>query len=229
MKIKWGALVVDGRNKIGGQVASRNRAGAYMRNKVTPLNPSTSYQVAARARLASLAQQWRSLSASQRSTWNNAVSDYKNTDIFGDILTPSGFNLFCKLNANLDVVGASTLTEPANPESVSIFSTISFAADATGGTMVVTVTPESLEADERLIVEATPALSAGKNFVKSEYRVIEIVTSVTAGSIDIASSYADKFGSTLLEGQKIFVRITHVNTNTGQRSQPQVASAIVTA
>ena len=30
MKMKWGALVVDGRGKIGGQVASKNRAGAYL-------------------------------------------------------------------------------------------------------------------------------------------------------------------------------------------------------
>jgi len=28
MKIKWGALVTDGRGKIGGQVASKNRSSA---------------------------------------------------------------------------------------------------------------------------------------------------------------------------------------------------------
>ena len=39
--MKFGALVVDGRNKIGGQVASKNRAGAYLRNKVTPSKKRT--------------------------------------------------------------------------------------------------------------------------------------------------------------------------------------------
>ena len=58
MKIKWGALMVDGRGKIGGQVASKNRAGAYMRNKVTPVNQQTSYQLTVRNRLSYYSQNW---------------------------------------------------------------------------------------------------------------------------------------------------------------------------
>ena len=73
MKILWGALVVDGRRKIGGQVASKNRGGAYMRNKVTPVNPQTAAQTAIRNRLAGLSQAWRALTAAQRAAWNGAV------------------------------------------------------------------------------------------------------------------------------------------------------------
>jgi len=46
MKMKFGAIVVDGRGKIGGHVASKNRGGAYLRTKVTPSNPQTGYQAA---------------------------------------------------------------------------------------------------------------------------------------------------------------------------------------
>ena len=95
MKIKWGALVVDGRNKIGGQVASKNRNGAYMRNKVTPVNGKSAGQVTVRNRLASLASGWRGLTAGQRLAWNNAVSDYKKTDIFGDIQNPIRVQPIC--------------------------------------------------------------------------------------------------------------------------------------
>ena len=101
MKIKFGALVVAGRGKIGGHVASRNRAGAYLRTKVTPVNPATVYQVAVRNRLAGISTDWRGLTAAQRTAWNAAVSDYAKTDIFGDIRNPSGFNLHQKLNNNL--------------------------------------------------------------------------------------------------------------------------------
>jgi len=66
MKIKWGAIVVDGRNKIGGHVASKNRAGAYLRTKVTPVNPNTGYQAGVRNTLSTLSSGWRALEEAQR-------------------------------------------------------------------------------------------------------------------------------------------------------------------
>ena len=54
MKIKFGAIVVDGRNKIGGHVMSKNRAGAYMRTKVSPVNPRSLDQMSVRSRLSAI-------------------------------------------------------------------------------------------------------------------------------------------------------------------------------
>lgn len=229
MKIKWGALVVDGRNKIGGQVASKNRNGAYMRNKVTPVNGKSASQVTVRNRLASLASGWRGLTAGQRLAWNAAVSDYKKTDIFGDIQNPSGFNLYVKLNSTLINTGLAAISAPPLPVAVSVFSAFSVAFAFGAQTAVVTVLPAVLPDDERIIIRATPALSAGKSFVSSEFRQIQVVTAVVAGSINIAAAYIAKFGPIGAAGSKIFVEIIHVNEVTGQMSQVQQASAIVAA
>jgi len=229
MKIKWGALVVDGRNKIGGQVASRNRSGAYLRNKVTPVNPKTSYQVTQRARLASFAQAWRGLTQAQRNAWNDAVSDYKKTDIFGDIQNPSGFNLYVRLNTNLDNVGASAIDAPLAPVGVNVFTTMTLAAAEGAGTIVATVAPATLDAAEYVIFRATPAMSAGKNFVKSEFRQISVVTAIVAGSVDLETAYNAKFGAVGAAGMKIFIEAIHVNINTGQTSQRQQAVAVIAA
>ena len=229
MKIKWGALVVDSRNKIGGQVASRNRSGAYMRNKVTPVNPSTTAQIVARTILSSNSQAWRSLTDAQREQWNSAVSDYQKTDIFGDIVRPSGFNLYVRLNSNLANVGASVISTPLSPVGVNVFTSLSLAAAAGAGSLVATVSPETLDADEYVIASATAPQSAGKSFVKSEYRQIEIIQAVVGGSIDLAASYIAKFGSIGAAGQKVFVQFKHVNITTGQTSQPQEAVAVVSA
>ena len=229
MKIKWGALVVDGRNKIGGQVASRNRSGAYMRNKVTPVNPSTTAQIVARTILSSNSQAWRSLTDAQREQWNSAVSDYQKTDIFGDIVRPSGFNLSVRLNSNLANVGASVISTPLSPVGVNVFTSLSLAAAAGAGSLVATVSPETLDADEYVIASATAPQSAGKSFVKSEYRQIEIIQAVVGGSIDLAASYIAKFGSIGAAGQKVFVQFKHVHITTGQTSQPQEAVAVVSA
>lgn len=93
MKTKFGAIIVDGRGKIGGHVASKNRGGAYLRTKVTPANAQTSAQNQVRNLFTSLTQGWRGLTQAQRDAWNAAVLDYSRTDIFGDIRNPSGINL----------------------------------------------------------------------------------------------------------------------------------------
>jgi hypothetical protein len=103
MKTKFGAIIVDGRNKIGGHVASKNRAGSYLRTKVTPTNPGTTYQVNVRNRLAGISTAWRALTEAQRKAWNVAVSNYARTDIFGDLKNPSGFNLHQQLNNNQSI------------------------------------------------------------------------------------------------------------------------------
>lgn len=229
MKIKWGALVVDGRNKIGGQVASKNRAGSYMRNKVTPVNPKSASQVTIRARLSGLASGWRGLTAGQRLAWNNAVSDYKKTDIFGDIQNPSGFNLYVKLNANLINIGIAAISAPPLPLAVSIFTTGVLAAAAGAQTMSLTVTPAVQPVAETIIVRATPALSAGKSFVKSEFRQIGTFTAAVAGAYDLAALYIAKFGPIGPATAKIFVEVAHINESTGQASQVQQFVVIVAA
>lgn len=229
MKIKWGALVVDGRNKIGGQVASKNRAGAYMRNKVTPVNPSTPAQIAARSRLSAQSQAWRGLTAAQRASFDAAVGDYAKTDIFGDIKNPSGFNLFVRLNSNLANIGASTITTAPAPVAVSVFDSVSLAAAEGAATLTATVSPADPPAGEQIVVRATAPQSAGVSFVKSEFRQIDVNATVSTGTIDLKAAYEAKFGSIAPAGNKIFVEFIHVNTTTGQVSQAQQVSAIIAA
>lgn len=93
MKIKFGALVTDGRGKLGGHVASKNRSGNYLRTKVTPSNPQTAAQQATRAVLGSLSTAWSGLTLAQRNSFNSAVGDWSGTNIFGDIKNPTGKNL----------------------------------------------------------------------------------------------------------------------------------------
>lgn len=229
MKIKWGALVVDGRNKIGGQVASKNRHGAYMRNKVTPVNPKSASQVTVRARLSGFASGWRGLTAGQRLAWNAAVSDFKKTDIFGDIQNPSGFNLYVKLNSNLANIGVAAISNPPLPQAVSVFTTGTLAAAAGAQSMSLTVTPAVQPATETIVVKATPGISAGKTFVKSEFRQIGTFTAATAGAYDLAALYIAKFGPIGPAGVKVFVEVIHINETTGQASQVQQYSTIVAA
>jgi len=230
MKIKWGALVVDGRGKIGGQVASKNRAGAYMRNKVTPVNPQTSAQLSARNRLTTYAQGWRGLTQAQRDAWNAAVSDFARTDIFGDLKNPTGFNLYNRLNNNLVLVGQSAITSPPLPASVGeVVASSLTAEDGTVAESLSLALGDDVPANTAIKVFATAPQSPGKSFVKSEYRFIGYEPAAESTPIDILSNYQAVFGSTGEAGQKIFVKVQAVNTNTGQTGTPSEVSDIVEA
>lgn len=227
MKAKFGMIVVAGSGKIGGHVAARNRAGSYFRTKVTPVNPNTTSQAAARSRLASISQQWRGLTAAQRASWNSSVGDYAKTDIFGDLKNPSGFNLYQKLNNNLLNCGEAAITSPPIPADVVNFTSASLA--------VVTVVPgitityaAAIPADQKVKLFATAPLSPGVSFVKSEFRQIAVLATADASPYDATAEYVAKFGSVGATGRKIFIKMVPVSTDSGQDGIGIVADAIST-
>ena len=223
MKIKWGALVTDGRGKIGGQVASKNRSGAYMRTKVSPSNPQTSFQLAVRATLAALSSGWRSLSQAARDSWNGAVLDFQSTNVFGDVTTPTGKNLYTKLNANLISVGEAAISEAPSPAAV-VEAGIAISTNTSGPTDLQ-VTCSGLDGAMKYQIVATAPVSAGKDFVKSEYRQIGTMDSGEPQPFDISTIYETKFGPTVA-GKKVFVKIVPVVIATGQKGVGATSSSI---
>jgi hypothetical protein len=228
MKIKFGSLVVAGSGKIGGHVASKNRAGSYLRTKVTPVNPQTLYQSSIRNRLTSISQAWRGLTAAQRLAWNAAVGDFAKTDIFGDLRNPSGFNLHQRLNNNLLNIGEAVLAVPPVPSAVDAFT--EFTMSHAVAVPAVTLTFDgAIAVDMKVKVFATAPQSAGKSFVKSEYRQIAVLDNADVSPYVATSDYTTKFGNTGAIGQKIYVKMVQVNMATGQEGTPIVASSISVA
>lgn len=192
MKIKFGAIVTDGRGKLGGHVLAKNRSGNYMRTKVTPVNPQTTFQQAQRAALGSLSSGWSGLNETQRQAWNGAVGSFQSTDIFGDLKSPTGKNLFTGLNRNLLNSGQSILNVPPNPEAVPNAS-ITTAAYSLGGTSFAVVTAGTTTG-AFIQVWATPPLSPGTSFVKNRLRLVETLAGGTNVTLDISAKYLARFG-----------------------------------
>lgn len=228
MKIKFGALMVDARGKIGGHVASKNRGGAYMRTKVTPVNPQSVAQTGVRSAFTTIAQAWRGLTAAQRASFNGAVANFAKTDIFGDLRNPSGSNLHQRLNLNLAAVGASPIVSaPAVANSPEAFE---FSVTAAAGVPAVTLawTSGAVPAGTAVIVETSPCLSPGKSFVKNLFRQIQVLPAADTTPTIITANFASKFGNPIA-GQQIFVRTKVVNIATGIVSGTYVSSCIVGA
>lgn len=227
-KVKFSALISEMRNKLNGSVFSRNRGGAYLRNKVTPLNPQTAAQVEARSLLATFSQAWRSLTQAQRDAWNSAVSNWTTTDVFGDSVKPTGATLFIRLNINIANAGGTTITSPPSPVGVASLVTLSVLASEVSGQVQITFAEDTVPADEALVLEATPNLSPGISNANSQFRVIGRLDEGDTSPFVATSIYTAKFGA-LSGGQKLFVRAKFISTLTGETSQKLVASTIVVA
>lgn len=220
-KIKFGMMMTDARGKLGGQVFSKNRAGAYIRTKVTPSNPQTHAQSQVRSNLGTLSASWNTLTALQIAGWNNAVNDWQSTDIFGDIKKPTGKNLFVKLGLNCLNNGlAVNETAPQKIELPVVNDAIVLHESVTGK---LTIQGLPIFASGKYQIEATPPVPLGVSFVKNKFRVIVSHTQASASQEVITNQYNDVFGSAI-GAQKIYFRIRSIGEN-GQASTPIVILA----
>lgn len=223
-KIKFGMMMTDARGKLGGQVFSKNRSGAYVRTKVTPVNPQSARQQANRSLLGSMSSQWSGLTEGQRRSWNEGTESWQRTNIFGDLQKPTGKNLFTALNKNranwfglglLLVPPAKVEFPPINRISVSV---------AAG---VITANVDIAEPGDLVMrYRATPPISVGISYVKNLLREVEGFT-VVPGTNVITDTYVAAFGQPVV-GQKIVFEFYLIAPN-GQSGVPFKASTIVTA
>jgi len=225
MKIKFGAIVTDGRGKLGGHVLAKNRSGNYMRTKVTPVNPQSTYQQAQRAALGTLSSGWSGLTASQRSAWDAAVDDFQKTDIFGDLKSPTGKNLYTGLNRNLLNAAQTVLVSPPSPASIPAItiSTANYSLSGTSFDIVTTGTTTGAFVQ----AWATPPVSAGTSFIKNRLRFVDSFAGAAPVTMDIYADYVARFGAPPV-GSKVFVAVRVVNAG-GEASVIQTFLATIAA
>lgn len=226
-KIKF-LHAADMRGKIGGSVFSRNKGGSYVRVKVTPLNPQTTAQVEARSLLTSLSQNFRSLTQAQITAWNAATDQWATTDIFSDLVTPTGLSLYVRLNANISNAGGSLLTVPPSPVGADAITALSVAADVSSSSVDITFAPSTVPTGHTMYIESTPMLSPGINNANSRFRFIATAAAAATSPASVYAEQTAKFGA-LVAGQKLYVRAKFINKNTGEVSQMLKANCIVTA
>lgn len=106
-RISFGDIVTAMSGSVGGVTYSRNRYGAYKRNKAMPVNPRTALQQVVRNNFTTLSQLWNTLTAAQRTAWKEFADSL--------ILSPGQNRLdampeFIRCNAARIQAGLSTIT-----------------------------------------------------------------------------------------------------------------------
>lgn len=227
-KILFGPVAADVRNKIGGTVFSKNRAGAYIRRKSSPVQPQTQFQTAIRSGLAGFAKQWGGiLTPAERLAWTLFAQGFPVHDKFGQSVTLTGEQMFVRLNQNIVNNGGTAITTPPVNLTVTGPTSMTISANHIANVLnIVTLVPV-LGANEVAQVSATRPLSAGRAFTNSFLRSIRYADPALVFPDLLSAFYVAKYGSFAL-GQKITVGVVIINTLTGAASQRITATAIAT-
>ena len=213
--------------KLNGTVFAKNRGGAYMRTKVSPVNARTAAQLQARNLLSGYSQAWRNLTQTQRDSWNAASSDWSLATVFAQGATATGHGLFVTLNTNTNLAGGSSLTLPPNKVGATPIQGFYSIGAVVDGAITLDMLPATVPADHTMYIESTQGMSAGISNANSKFRFVGILNAGAATDEDLAGDYTTKFGA-VTAGQKIFFRIKFINKITGEVSLPVTANTIVT-
>lgn len=228
-KILLGATIGDARGSAGAIVYSKNRSGAYIRQKVSPVQPRTARQTLVRQQFSDLAIRWGAvLTDAERSAWIALAAVNPVVDVFGNSQILTGLQLYLRVNRNLQECTVATIDTAPADQQVQTIDSISVAASAGAQTITLTFLPTPVGAPEYMLVFATPPMSPGKSFYKSLLRFIAVLGSGTATGQGLAGTYIPKFGAIPL-GQRIGFKALKVSTTNGAATSDQFFDCIVGA
>lgn len=117
-KIKFSALVSGMSGKSNGSVFGTNNGGAYFRNNTSKTKTRTALNAKRKSLFSEVSGAWRNLSSDQQNSWRNAVANFVVQNVFGDNRTPTGYELYMRLNNVRLEQGLSMLLEAPTPRSL---------------------------------------------------------------------------------------------------------------
>ncbi len=211
---------------VGGTTASRNRGGAYFRNRAIPTNPSSPAQESVRAIMASQSQSWGDRTDAQRAAWKSWAVQNPVTYALGNSISLSGHQAYVQINSRLDLIDNATLLVPPVINAPLALDTLTLAADIGAGNVVLTFSASPLAADTVLWIEAAIVNSAGIDYVRNLFRFIGISPTAQTTAYDIETIFTTKFGAPIV-GQTMHVRVATFHVPSGLKSVPLTSSAVV--
>lgn len=185
-----------------GTTWSHNRNGQYTRNRVMPVNPSSTSQQTVRNRMSSNAAAWRSLTDNQRAGWATLGLNITRVDKLGQTYTLNGFQAFCSVNNNLLASGGTVIQDAAGVTVPPVLLTVTITL--TNAVLSVAYTATPLGAGQKLLSYVSPPQSPGRAFNKN-YRLLAVSAAAAASPANLFAAFSAKFGVPVT-GERVFFR-----------------------
>ncbi len=186
-----------------GITASHNRFGQYLRTRATPVNPRSSFQGLARARLGLASANWRALTDAQRAGWKDLGNQMTRTDSLGSTYTLQGNQAFVSINSANAAAGAAQVTDA--PALLTPASMLTATITLTAASFSIAYTTTPLATGVKLFTYVSPQGSPGKNF-QSDMRLLAVSAAAAASPANVFAAYVARFGTPVVTN-RIFVTL----------------------
>ena len=228
MKYVNSIFTPDQTGRLGGVVFGKNKFGYYLKTFKPPVNPKSPGQQDVRSFFSAASKAWAAMTSAQITAWNDiapTISYVKK----GITYSLTGFNLFVKLNRNLQDVGQPFYQDISRDTMISPpdLNGSSVAINTTPGTADITLTlPAALDVNTMAIVYATPVLKNSRQPNWKQLRVIGTIdnTFITPGSIK--TQYLAKFATMPATGDLVGFSVMPVNITSGLTNSKVYMTAI---
>jgi len=226
-KILYSAIVAAGSGKVGGNVLSRNRYGAYVRTWVKPVLSTTTYALAAKARLSAATQAYQGLTQAQKNAW---AAWAQGNPVQGSLGMPqvlTGHAAYVGLHCRALLAAETPLADPPITTGPEALTTLTMTGDIGAGAFGLVYTPTPLQATEELWIRSCVVSSTGIFYVENLLKHIEESAAAQASPYDFQTALVARIG-TIQVGQTCHAQAAVFDTATMLLSAPMRTSVVLT-
>lgn len=162
-----------------------------------------------------VSQQWRGLTDTQRTDWGTAAASFPATNRFGDVYTPSGYQLFMQFNTIAYFQNGAITT--ATPVPITWPSLVGFSILYLDPTQVKMDIPVTTSGNTRLEVLATAQHSQGTMVGRGGYKYLGKYETNSEGLLVLTDDYASIYQLPKV-GQRVTVKCRWIDYVLGQYS-----------
>jgi hypothetical protein len=185
----------DQTGRLGGVVFGKNKYGYYIKTFKPPTNPRTDAQQNIRAYFAAASREWASMNSEQINEWNSIASTIQYVKK-GVSYSLTGFNLFVKLNRDLQTIGGSfykDITRSGLLTPADMADSFVQVKTTPGSEDIKLNIPATLASGVKAAIYASPVLKSSRKPNWNSLRVIGTIDSTFVPGSSIKSMYTDMF------------------------------------
>lgn len=218
---KFNPTLGDISGKIAGNCFSHNTYGAYIRLKVTPVNPQSVYQNAIRMRFSNFSSYWQSqLTDGTRQSWTDYAQNHPVLDRFGKSIVLSGIAMYQKINGLLSLFGASTIDDPpALEDQPSILTSVVPTVAHTGPAASFTFTDGMNPTTKQLGIYVAFPVSPARVYVANQFKFCAYTGNNPASPVNFLAPFQARWGVPAA-GATGWLRIVEFNPDSAKLSPP---------
>lgn len=216
---------------VGGLTASRNRGGAYFKEKPLPVNPNTAQQVEVRNSMRNALYTYRNdLTDAQLAAWAVYAENTPVTDKIGQTTLNSALNMFVRANVPRKQIGLQAVKDAPTIYDLGSFKEVQVQAAtiATLG-MIVNVPGNSTwneQDDSALSLYVSRPYNATKTSFNGSYQFAGILEGESATPPSQKNFQNVPFSGTWVTGNRVFWKV-NISWGDGRYSNAQVGDSII--